>query len=284
MSKLKIGVMVESFRLSTREGIAKAAEVGAQGIQIYTSGKETHPDKLDKAARQDLLNYIHSHNLVVSALCGDFGGFGLEKADENQWKIEAIKKTMDLAVDLQTNVVTTHIGSIPDNKSAPTYRNLHNACRELAIYGEPRGITLAIETGPEVSIILKKFIEDVDSKGLGVNFDPANLRMVAGEEAVQAVHNLKDYIVHTHAKDGIQLKEIEPAKIYHYFADPDAHDIKPDDYFKEVPLGQGQVNFPTYIKALRDEAGYDGFFTIEREVGENPYVDIKQAVRFLKAF
>ena len=72
MSNLKIGVMVESFRLNAREGIAKAAEVGAQGIQIYTSGEETHPDKLDKVARKDLLKYIQSHKLVVSALCGDF--------------------------------------------------------------------------------------------------------------------------------------------------------------------------------------------------------------------
>lgn len=284
MSNLKIGVMVESFRLSTREGIAKAAEVGAQGIQIYTSGEETHPDKLDRAARKDLFDYIRSHNLVVSALCGDFGGFGLEKAEENQWKIDVIKKTMDMAIDFETNVVTTHIGTIPTDKSSPTYRNLYAACKELAAYAEPRAVTLAIETGPEISIILKNFIEDVNSQGLSVNLDPANLRMVTGEDPVQAVHNLKDYIVHTHAKDGIQLKEIEPVKIYHYFAGHNPDNIDPDDYFKEVPLGQGQVDFPAYIHALRDEAGYDGFYTVEREVGENPYEDIQAAVKFLKTF
>ncbi|MBN1352010.1 sugar phosphate isomerase/epimerase [candidate division KSB1 bacterium] len=284
MSNLKIGVMVESFRLSAREGIAKAAEVGAQGIQIYTSGKEIHPDKLDKAARKELLKYIHSHDLVVSALCGDFGGHGFEKAEENAWKIDITKRTIDLAVDLQTNVVTTHIGVIPADRASARYRIMFDAMKEIAEYGAPRGITLAIETGPEVSTVLRAFIEDVDSKGLGVNLDPANLRMVAGEEPVQAVRNLKEFIVHTHAKDGIQLIEIEPEKIYHWFADSAASEISnPDDYFKEVPLGEGHVNFPTYIKALREEAGYDGFFTIEREVGENPYNDIKEAVKFLKA-
>ena len=191
---------------------------------------------------------------------------------------------MDMAVDLETNVVTTHIGTIPTDQSTETYRNLFDACKELAEYGALRGVTLAIETGPEVSATLKAFIEHVDSKGLGVNFDPANLRMVAGEDSVQAARNLKDFIVHTHAKDGVQLIEIEPVKIYHHFADPKNSDIgNPDDYFKEVPLGAGQVNFPAYIKTLRDEIGYDGFFTIEREVGDNPYNDIREAVNFLKS-
>ena len=46
--KLKIGVMVESFRLGIREGIAKAAKVGAHGFQVYTTGGEMHPDNLTK--------------------------------------------------------------------------------------------------------------------------------------------------------------------------------------------------------------------------------------------
>ena len=51
--------------------------------------------------------------------------------------------------------------------------------------------------------------------------------------------------------------------------------------FREVPLGQGSVDFPNYLKAL-EEIGYRGFLTIERECGENPKADIETAVKFLE--
>ena len=49
---------------------------------------------------------------------------------------------------------------------------------------------------------------------MAVNLDPANLAMVTRDDPVQAVYNLKDYIVHTHAKDGRKLLERDPEIIY----------------------------------------------------------------------
>ena len=51
--------------------------------------------------------------------------------------------------------------------------------------------------------------------------------------------------------------------------------------FEELPLGEGVVDFPAYLKAL-EEIGFKGFLTIEREVGEDPGRDIAAAVGFLK--
>ena len=77
MSRFSIGVMVDSFRLSLEEGIAKAKEVGATGIQIYATSGEMAPENLSPARRREILDLIRSHGLVVSALCGDLGGHGL---------------------------------------------------------------------------------------------------------------------------------------------------------------------------------------------------------------
>ena len=52
-------------------------------------------------------------------------------------------------------------------------------------------------------------------------------------------------------------------------------------FYEEVPLGTGSVDFPPYLKAL-EEIGYRGFLTIEREVGDQPEVDIKTAYTFLR--
>ncbi|NLN42036.1 MAG: sugar phosphate isomerase/epimerase, partial [Clostridiales bacterium] len=92
---------------------------------------------------------------------------------------------------------------------------------------------------------------------------------------------LKDYIVHTHAKDGIMKKKTDPEIIYNYFAEGGIEDMRLEDYFLETPLGQGNVDFPKWLKALED-IGYTGFLTIEREVGANPEKDIAEAVNFLK--
>ena len=92
---------------------------------------------------------------------------------------------------------------------------------------------------------------------------------------------LKDYIVHTHAKDGIRLIEKDAGDVYHAFVKGGAEAEEAFRSFKEVPLGCGGVNWGEYMAALR-ETGYDGFLTIEREGGENPASEIEEAAEFLK--
>lgn len=273
----KIGVIVNSFRLSIPEGIKKAAEVGADGIQIYATYGDITPDNLTPAKRKELLDMIKSHGLVVSALVGDFGHPGFCDASLNPKRIEDSKKVLDLAKDLETNVVTTHIGAVPDDDTSDRWKIMQEACEHLGEYGDQIGAYFAIETGPEPAVLLKKFLDSMSSHGVRVNFDPANLHMVVGDVAKDAVKVLGDYIVHTHAKDGIMLNKTDREIIYGLAPKP--KDMPPA--FKEVPLGEGGVNFPEYLPALA-ATGYKGFLTIEREVGPDPEGDIRKAVKFLK--
>ena len=276
MADFKIGVIVDSFRLGIKEGIKKAKELGASGIQVYATSGEMAPENLNAKQRKELLDMVTSNGLVISALCGDLGsGFG--DRESNGWKIEKSKRIMDLAKDLNTNIITTHIGVIPEDKNHPRWGILQEACEALGEYGDEVGAYFAIETGPETSAVLKMFLDSLSSKGVRVNLDPANLVMVTGDDPVQAVYTLKDYIVHTHAKDGIMLRRENPEVIYGMIEEA----IKSEAAFKEVPLGEGSVDFVNYLKAL-DSIGYNGFLTIEREVGENPEKDIRTAIEFLK--
>lgn len=281
MVKNRIGVMVDSFRLNLKDGIKKAKEVGADGIQIYAVNGPMDPDNLNKAQRRELLDYIKSNGLVVSALCGDLGGHGFAIKEANAFKIEKSKKIMELAKDLETDVVTTHIGVVPSDENHPRYKVLQEACRQLGSFGDSLGAYFAIETGPERALTLKKFLDSLGNKGVRVNYDPANLVMVTDDDPVEGVYILRDYIVHTHAKDGVMISKTNPEVIYNYFAEGGIEDIRLEDYFLEKPLGQGSVDFNAYIKALKD-IGYAGFLTIEREVGSNPEKDIREAVNFLK--
>ncbi len=290
MYDFKIGVIVDSFRLGVREGVKKAKEVGADGIQIYAVFGDMDPDNLDSKARRELLDFIKSNGLVVSALCGDLGGHGFTVEAENKERIEKSKRIMDLAKDLETNVVTTHIGVVPEDKNHDRFKILQDACEQLGEYGDKVGAYFAIETGPEKPETLKTFLDSLKSRSVAVNYDPANLVMVLGEDPVKGVYTLKDYIVHTHAKDGVNLRKVNAEDIYHPGVENLLEDMdkKQDDNeplfpFMETPLGEGKVDFENYFKAL-NEIGYKGFLTIEREVGESPEEDIRKAVKFIERY
>ena len=277
MFRFPIGVIVESFRMETHDAIRTAAKMGAQGLQMYCTTGEHAPENFSKEARRELLAFVKDQGLCFSAICGDLGhGFG--NAEKNPALIEKSKRIMELAKEMETDIVTTHIGVVPEDPSHPRYKIMQEACAELAEYADSLGAHFAIETGPEPSARLKEFLDGLHSTGVAVNFDPANLAMVCDEDAVEAVHNLKDYIVHTHAKDGILLQKVNPEIIYRVIPMPE--DMENIAFFREVPLGEGSVRFPEYLAAL-EEIGYRGFLTIEREVGGNPEADIIKAKDFL---
>lgn len=278
----KIGVMVESFRKGLDGGLKAASELGADGVQIYATHGETHFEKLKGKSLSSLKTKLRDYKLDVSALCGDFGGHGFQIAEHNPKRIEDTKRVIGLALELGTKIVTTHIGVVPGEKSNPRYAVMARACEKAGAFAEKEGAVLAIETGPENAITLKGFLDDIGlNKGLGVNFDPANLVMVCRENIPQAVKTLASYIVHTHAKDGVNLKPVNAEQLYNSFADGGIEGFHASDYIKEVPLGKGGVGFESYLKAL-SEIGYRGYLTIEREVGEDPTADISLAVDFLK--
>ena len=277
MYNFPIGVIIDSFRCDLKEAVKKAAAVGANGIQVYASRGEMDPDNMTTAKRKEFLDVVKSNGLVISALCGDLGGGGFSIPENNPWKIEKSKKIIEMAKELETDVVTTHIGVVPEDVNHDRYKIMQDACFQLAEFADSINAHFAVETGPETSANLKKFLDSLGSKGVGVNLDPANLVMVTGDDPVQAVYNLRDYIVHTHAKDGKQLFYLEPEIVYGVKKDI----IVEDDSFIEVPLGEGSVDFPNYLRAL-ENIGFKGFLTIEREVGDDPAKDIGNAVTFLR--
>ena len=278
---MKIGVITDCFKKSHFEGIEIAAKLGLQGVQIYATTGEFSPS-LSEDEKQAYKNALKEKGLVVSALCGDMGGYGFEKEEDNAERIEKTKAIVDLAVEFGTSVVTTHIGVIPEDKSDPRYGVMLKALTECGLYAKDKGVTLAIETGPEKAKTLLAFLEDTKG-GVGVNLDPANFTMVTGQDAVEAVYLLKEYIVHTHAKDGVMLdKNQDPTAVYHAFAVGGVDALNACEGFKEMPLGEGQVDWDNYLKALK-EIGFNGFLTIERECGDKPTEDIQKAVSFLRS-
>ncbi len=277
---MKIGAMVESFRLGFRGGVEKAASLGVEGVQAMATNGELAPEGMTKDKIREALDIVHSNGIVFSALCGDFG-VGFANPETNKIYVEKSKRVLDLSVELGCNIVTTHIGTVPEEE-CETKDIMRKACRELALYGDSIGASFAVETGPEKGYILADFLASLGADGVRVNFDPANLVMCVDDRPENALKYLGKYVVHTHAKDGIMLrKPSAEAVTISEEAKEHAAMYEMGHRYIELPLGTGDVNFDVYLPALRD-TGFDGFLTIEREVGDNPVDDIAMAVGFLR--
>ena len=66
MYAFPIGIITQSFRTDIRTALKKAADLGAQGVQIYATRGETAPENLSPAARavldagRELWRYYHA--------------------------------------------------------------------------------------------------------------------------------------------------------------------------------------------------------------------------------
>lgn len=246
---ISIGVFLDNMGLALEPAMDKCVELGVDGFQVYVTAGEMLAANQSAAARAAFRRAYESRGLVLSATCCDFG-VGL--ADE---VLPKMKATVDQALDLGTNIITTHIGEIPQDMDPAVCDPMRRALEDVGGYAAGRGATFATETGPEPGAVLARMLDSVQAGGIGANFDPANLVM-RGYDHMASARDLAGYIVHAHAKDGRRGDG-------------------------ELPLGEGDVDFPKYL-ALLDELAYSGFHTIERETGDDPLADIAQAVTFLR--
>ena len=96
-----------------------------------------------------------------------------------------------------------------------------------------------------------------------MNFDAANLILYGKANPVDALDILGPLVQGVHAKDGL-------------------YPTGPRELGREVPIGQGKVNFPAFIKRLK-EVGYRGPLTIEREIsGAKQAEDIRASKAYLE--
>lgn len=250
---------MDSFRLGPVKGMEKAAELGADSFQVHVAKGPMGVETMTAAGAREFVKLYRKAGLELSATCADFSiNYGdAEKAPRG---VALLQKAVEQAVELKTDIVTTHIGKLPETDEAEAGQAEETMIRHLneaGKYAERHGVRLATETGPEDGRRLAGLLERLDTAGVRVNFDPANLVMKKFDH-LQCLRDLTEFVVHTHAKDARRGNG-------------------------EVPLGEGDVDFPAYLQLLVGELGYRGALTIEREVGDDPVGDVAAAIAFLRS-
>lgn len=188
---------------------------------------------------------------------------GLVPRDTRSARIDHIKRASDFAKQFGLPAVQTHCGFIPENPNDPVYKETVEAIREVASHCKQNGQNFRYETGQETPITLLRTIKDVGLDNQGVNFDLANLILYGKSNPVDAIEIIGPYVQGIHAKDGLWPTD-------------------PKNLGKEVPIGEGKVDFPRIIKRLK-ELNYRGAVTIEREIsGPRQVEDVRAAKAYLE--
>jgi len=221
--------------------------------------------------RQALDKYgIEATSLVVGGPGKEIWDFyqgpvtiGLVPRETRASRLAHIKKASDFAKRCGIPAVQTHCGFIPENPNDSVYRETVTAMREVAAYCKSNGQNFRYETGQETPITMVRAIQDVGTDNQGVNFDLANLILYGKANPVDAIELLGPYVQGIHAKDGLWP-------------------TNPKELGKEVPIGQGKVDFPKIIARLK-ELKYEGAITIEREIsGPQQVEDVRASKAYLE--
>jgi sugar phosphate isomerase/epimerase len=258
MTRLKLGIRLESLGLPLRRALAEASRLSVSGVQVDAVG-DLAPNVLSETGRREFRHRLRAHNLELTAL-GCPLRRGLDTAENQQPRIEHVQKVMALSYDLGPQVVIVQAGSIALDPENPRMHLLSESLQALAAHGDRTGTTLALETGLEAGSTLATFLDRFDSGALGVNLDPANL-LLHGFDPYDSIQALGRRIVHAHAKDARQASASRASQ--------------------EVALGHGDLDWLKLLGTL-EEVEYRGWMVVERETGDNRLAEVAAGVAFLR--
>ena len=265
---MRLGLIVHMGR--DPEGALK--KVHDLGLPTVQAGIDEYDAEMEKRLKAGLAKYAIEATALNTAGPGpavwDFYQgpltIGLVPEKYRQQRIDHLKRASDFAKRCNIPALHTHCGFIPENPNNPLYEPAVKAIREVVSHCKGNGQTFLYETGQETPITLLRAIHDVGLDNQGINLDVANLILYGKANPVDALDVIGTLVRGLHAKDGL------------YPTDP--HRLG-----KEVPIGQGKVDFPELIKRLK-KLNYRGPITIEREIeGAQQLADIRKAKAYLES-
>lgn len=267
-----IGVCSWSLKpASMADLVAKMDDLGLDHVQLNL----VPLIGLDEQARQAEIEVLNTAEIAITAGMVHFEGEnystiasikvsgGLVPTEHWPARRERALEAGKIAQRFGIQAISMHLGFIPPAND-PSYTTLIQRTREIASAYADRDVSLLFETGQERATELLMFLNDLNARNVGVNFDPANMILYGSGDPVEAVEILGRHIQHVHIKDAV------------------ASDSPGIEWGKEVPFGRGDIDHLEFVRALHD-AEYTGPLVIERETGSDRLLDIREAVQKLES-
>jgi len=256
--KWPIGVFA-SIDAGLGVGLEVAHELGVPTIHLHTPLAASRTPR--RAA--DFNRQLRELGITTTCVFAGFEGesyadiptvkrtVGLLPRETRAARTAELKGIADFARELNVDVVGIHLGFVPHDAADADYRELLDLTRKVCDHCRENRQALHLETGQEPVDVLIQFLDDVQRDNLFVNFDPANMILYGAGEPLPALEQLGSRVRSVHCKDA------------------NWSDRPGETWGREVPLGEGDVDFAAFLKTLQ-RIGYDGPLTIEREIAQEP--------------
>ena len=258
MAQFSIGVDLLALRQPFRPALLTVTKLKADGVAIDARG-EIRPSTLSGTGIRQLNKLLDDLRLKVASVRFQTRR-GFHDSDDLERRIDAAKEALDFAYALGCNVVTTQLGTIPD-EDAPAWPILLQALDDVGRHSQKAGAMLAARTGAASPEALRRLIDALPDGALFVDFDPGGL-VVHGHTMEEGLSLLGRDILHVHACDGVR-------------------DLG-QQMGVSVTLGRGIVDFPLLIASL-DQYRYRGYLTVAPGDVPHPRQEAEHGVLYLRA-
>ncbi len=248
-----------------------AEKMGIKNFQMFM-GRTLISLDMPKDEMKAIKSALDERGMKIVAFAQSHGHMGFYFPEEYKEELETYKREIEFAKEFGVSMFGGHLGKVVEDKTSPLYKTYLKTYKDIADFAASVDSCFAMETGPDEVVPLKEFLDEVDSKGAGVNYDTANIVRILNQDAAYGIRVLDKHIKLFHAKDGTCIQKSNSDAVY-------IHDVlgierqKAKGFYDEKPIGQGQVKWPEAIKALK-EIKYDGDIIIEREAGINTVQEI----------
>lgn len=172
---------------------------------------------------------------------------------ERKKNLDDARRFIDLAEKLSCPFIRVFPNNLPKDQDRDTTIGLIvKGLRELGEYAANTQVTVLMESHGELvySADLKKIMDAAAHEHVGMVWDIFNMWSVTKEPPAEVYQNLKNYIRHTHIKDGRMI----------------------DGKEQYTRLGQGESPIFAAIDALW-AGGYKGYFSFEWEKMWHPEIE-----------
>ena len=258
MEKWPIGVFA-SIDAGLGVQLEVARDLGVHTIHLHTPHAESRTPQ--RAA--EFKKKLKELDITITCVFAGFEGesyadistvrrtVGLMPRESRAARTIELKAIADFARELGVDVVGIHLGFVPHDSADADYMQLLEITREVCDHFKRNGQAIHLETGQEPVDVLIQFLDDVQRDNLFVNFDPANMILYGAGEPIPSLQQLGSRVHSIHCKDATWS------------------DKPGETWGREVPLGEGDVDFEAFMKTLK-KIGYAGPLTIEREIPQEP--------------
>jgi len=196
--------------------LEKAKEFGYYGIEINFDGDKGFTLDISPSELKEVKKEAKKKNIkIVSVYSRQQWKTPISSRDKEKREkgIKALKKLIDIAEFLEAPTILTIPGAVDNSILSEeveilpydeVYERVKEILSELSILAEKKGVILAVENVPNKFLLspleFKKFIEEINSKAVGVHFDVANCLYYYGvpEDWIRILGN---YIKAVHIKD-----------------------------------------------------------------------------------